>query len=175
MAERGLKIIDKIVIDFTGGLIDNDNWIIPVSNFVVKKDKVKETFIRWKTIEDSDRRWVFDGFNTKINQWNASGATLSFGYQNCKAEISFNGTAVQYYAYKSPKGGDIQIIFDGKNYGKFSLQNESSKYGQYYVKIFEKLDLKPKKHKLMIIGDSKTTEKTIDMLSIIPSSSNIKK
>ena len=38
--------------------------------------------------------------------------------------------------------------------------------GQYYVKIFEKLDLDYGNHLIQIVGDANDTEKTIDMLSI---------
>jgi hypothetical protein len=124
--------------------------------------------VPWIIIEDDDPRWKYDGFKIKKDQWNASGASLSFGYKDCKAEINFYGKAVQYYAYRNSKGGKVTILIDGKNYGEFSLKSDSNKYGQYYVKIFEKLNLNPGKHNLKIIGDSSLKEKTIDMLSIIP-------
>ena len=174
LAERGLKIIDKVVLEYMGGSTEKNNWVIPLLNIEIRKDNVQKTFISWETIEDNDRRWDFQGFYTKEKQWNASGATLTFGYENCKAEISFEGTAVQYYAYKSHKGGNVQIILDGKDYGEFSLKSESSVHGQYYVKIFEKLNLSSNKHKLQIIGDSDKSEKTIDMLSFIPLASPLK-
>ena len=174
LAERGLKIIDKVVLEYMDGSKGKNNWVIPLLNLEIPKDDIQKTFISWETIEDNDRRWDFQGFYTKEKQWNASGATLTFGYENCKAEISFEGTAVQYYAYKSHKGGNVQIILDGKDYGEFSLKNESSVHGQYYVKIFEKLNLLPNKHKLQIIGDSYKSEKTIDMLSFIPLASPLK-
>ena len=82
---------------------------------------------------------------------------------------------MQYYAFRSPKGGYVQVILDGKDYGKFSLKDDSSKYGQHYIKIFEKFDLEPKKHTLQIIGDADESEKTIDMVSIIPLAISINK
>ena len=175
MAERGLKIIDKIVIEEMDGTIDKDNWIIPLLKGQISKDQVDETFVPWQIIEDSDQSWTLEGFQTKENQWNASGATLTFGNKNCKADISFEGTAVQYYAFKSQKGGNVQVILDGKDYGKFTLKDDSSKYGQHYIKIFEKFDLEPKKHTLQIIGDDDESEKTIDMVSIIPLAISINK
>ena len=175
MAERGLKIIDKIVIEEMNGTIDKDNWIIPLLKGQISKDQVDETFVPWQIIEDSDQSWTLEGFQTKENQWNASGATLTFGNKNCKADISFEGTAVQYYAFRSPKGGNVQVILDGKDYGKFCLKDDSSKYGQHYIKIFEKFDLEPKKHTLQIIGDADESEKTIDMVSIIPLAISINK
>ncbi|MBF11816.1 MAG: heme biosynthesis protein HemY [Flavobacteriaceae bacterium] len=174
LAERGLKIIDKVVLEYMDGSKEKNNWVIPLLNLEIPKDDIQKTFISWETIEDNDRRWDFQGFYTKDKQWNASGATLTFGYENCKAEISFEGTAVQYFAYKSNKGGNVQIILDGKDYGEFSLKSESSVHGQYYVKIFEKLNLSSNKHKLQIIGDSDKSEKTIDMLSFIPLASPLK-
>lgn len=175
MAERGIKIIDKIVVEKMNGTIEKENWIIPLLKGQISKDQVNETFVPWQTIEDNDLRWKLKGFQTKKNQWNASGASLTFGNKNCKAEISFEGTAVQYYAFRSQKGGDVYVILDGINYGKFSLKDDSSKYGQHYVKIFEKLNLVPKKHILQIIGDADETEKNIDMISIIPLIASINK
>ncbi len=126
-----------------------------------------ETIVPWTTIEDNDARWKYNGFETQDNRWNASGATLTFGYKNCKAEITFEGKAVQYYAFRSPKGGKVNITLDGITYDEFNLENHSSKHGQHYVKIFEKLDLSTGSHTLIIQGDESGTEKTIDMLSII--------
>ncbi|MCK5700461.1 MAG: hypothetical protein KAI29_04885, partial [Cyclobacteriaceae bacterium] len=117
--------------------------------------------------EDNDPRWIFKGFESFENNWNASGATLAFGYENCKAEITFTGTALQYYAYRSPKGGKVNITLDGISYGEFSLENHASEHGQHYVKIFEKLDLSPGSHTLIIRGGENSSEKTIDMLSVI--------
>ena len=168
MAKRGIKIIDKIVIEDMNGKIRANNWIIPIKNNPVKKDKVPFIKVPWIIIEDDDPRWKYDGFKIKKDQWNASGASLSFGFKDCKAEINFYGKAVQYYAYRNSKGGKVTILIDGKNYGEFSLKSDSNKYGQYYIKIFEKLNLNPGKHNLKIIGDSSLKEKTIDMLSIIP-------
>ena len=62
----------------------------------------------------------------------------------------------------------VKVGLDGKNYGEFSLKNDSNEYGQYYVKIFEKLNLNSGEHTLKIVGDSSPREKTIDLLSIIP-------
>ncbi len=80
---------------------------------------------------------------------------------------NFTGTALQYYAFRSPKGGIVNITLDGISQGEFSLENQTSEYGQHYVKIFEKLDLSPGAHSLIIQGDENSTEKTIDMLSVI--------
>lgn len=63
----------------------------------------------------------------------------------------------------------MSIVFDGVPYGKFSLKDTSSIHGQYYVKIFEMLDLANESHTIKIIGDENATEKTIDMLSVIKS------
>ena len=168
MAKRAIKIIDKVVVEDMNGKIVANNWIIPIKNNPVKKDKVPFINVPWIIIENDDPRWKYNGFEIRKDQWNASGASLSFGYKYCKAEINFYGKAVQYYAYRNSKGGKVTILIDGKNYGEFSLKSDSNKYGQYYVKIFEKLKLKPGKHNLKIIGDSSLKEKTIDMLSIIP-------
>ena len=172
MAERGIKIIDAIVINEMGGSIEGDNWIIPgistdkVAKYIETAD-VPETIVPWVIIEDNDPRWKYQGFKTERRQWNASGGTLTFGYQNCRAEITFEGKAVQYYAFRSPKGGRVKITLDGISYGEFSLENHSSIHGQHYIKIFEKLDLSPGPHTLIIQGDENNTEKTIDMLHII--------
>lgn len=167
MSDRGIHIIDSIVINAMNGDIQNNHWIIPISNSEVKAPEIKQTIVPWETIEDNDPRWKYQGFRSEYNNWNASGAYLAKGYANCKAEITFSGTAAQYYAFRSPQGGKVEIILDDVSYGEFDLENHSSTHGQYYVKIFEKLDLDAGLHTLRIYGDSESTEKTIDMLSII--------
>ena len=168
MASKGINIINKVVVEEMKGSINNNNWIIPIYENPVSKDKTSKTIIPWILIEDTDSGWNYKGFKTRKNQWNASGGSLTFGYENCKAEIKFKGKAMQYFAYRSPKGGKVKIILDGKNYGEFDLMNNKSQYGQYYVKIFEQKNLKEGYHTLEIIGDKSKNEKTIDMLSIIP-------
>lgn len=167
MANRAVGIIDKIVSESMGGSIVDDNWIIPIKNTEIERAVIEEVIIPWTIIEDNDSGWTYDGFETSYENWNASGAYLTKGYANCKATFTFTGTAVQYYAYRSPKGGLVQIILDGKSYGAFSLENHASDQGQYYVKVFEKLNLEYGSHTIQILGDDQPTEKTIDMLSII--------
>ena len=167
MATRGIKIIDKVVVDAMGGTITGSEWIIPLKQKEVKEASTEMTHVPWVTIEDNDARWIYDGFVTSDEVWNASGATLTKGYANCKAELTFKGTAVQYYAHTSPNGGNVHIELDGKSYGEFSLENHASKYGQYYIKIFEKLNLKAGHHTIKFKGDQTQNEKSIDMLSII--------
>ncbi len=60
----------------------------------------------------------------------------------------------------------MNIAIDDIDYGTFNQENHTSEQGQYYVKIFEKLDLALGRHTIKIVGDGKPTEKTIDMLSI---------
>ena len=168
MAKRAIKIIDKVVVENMKGAIQSNNWVIPIKNNPIKKDEIPKKNVPWMIIEDNDNRWKYEGFKIKKDQWNASGASLTFGYKDCKAEISFYGKAVQYYAYRNSEGGKVTIFLDGKNYGEFSLKNDSNEYGQYYVKIFEKLNLNSGEHTLKIVGDSSPREKTIDLLSIIP-------
>jgi hypothetical protein len=167
MSERGIGIIDDIVIGSMGGSIRDDNWVIPGMNSEIVTVQVPETEVPWITIEDNDPRWIYDGFETHDEMWSASGAYLTKGYANCRAEITFTGTDVQYFAYRSPDGGVVNIILDGVPQGEFGLENHSSIHGQYYVKIFEKLDLVYGSHTIQIVGDKNKTEKTIDMLSII--------
>lgn len=165
MAERGINIIDEIVINEMGGSIEGDNWIIPGMSSSIETADVPETIVPWVTIEDNDPRWKYQGFKPERRS-QASGARYRLGYQNCKAEITFEGKAVQYYAFRNPKGGLVIITLDGISYGEFSLENHSSIHGQFYIKIFEKLDLNPGPHTLIIQGDENDTEKSIDMLSI---------
>ena len=167
MSERGIGIIDAIVTGGMGGSINGENWIIPEMSSEITAASVPETKVSWKTIEDNDPRWNYNGFETHNENWNASGATLTKGYANCTAELNFNGTAVQYYAYRSPRGGIVSINVDGISYGQFNLEDHSGTHGQYYVKIFEALSLDPGPHTILIVGDAKDTEKTIDMLSIL--------
>lgn len=167
IAERGIGIIDDIVLGEMGGIIDGEHWIIPQMNKEIALAPVPKTKVPWVTIEDNDPRWIYKGFESQNELWNASGATLALGYENCEAEITFTGTAMQYYAYRSPDGGVVNITLDRIPYGEFSLENHASEHGQHYVKIFEKLDLSPGEHTLVIVGDHKATEKSIDMLSII--------
>lgn len=167
MSERGIEIIDDIVLGSMGGSIRDNKWIIPGVNSEIVAVQVPETEVPWITIEDNDPRWIYDGFVSHDEMWNASGAYLTKGYANCRAEITFTGTAVQYFAYRSPDGGVVNIILDGVPLGEFDLEDQSSIHGQYYVKIFEKLDLAYGSHTIQIVGDKNKTEKTIDMLSII--------
>ncbi len=167
MAERGVTIIDDIVVGAMGGSIEGDRWIIPTAGAGIEVSDIPETIVPWQTIEDNDPRWNFKGFESQPGNWNASGATLARGYGNCQAEITFPGTALQYYAFRSPKGGFVNITLDGVSQGEFSLAYHASEHGQYYVKIFEKMDLSPGSHTLIIQGDEDSTEKTIDMLSVI--------
>lgn len=167
MSQRGIMIIDDIVVGAMNGSINGDNWMIPAMKTDIQTVGVSETVVPWTTIEDNDPRWEYKGFVTHDENWNASGASLTKGYKNCSAKITFKGTAVQYYAYRSPKGGMVHISLDGAHLGTFNLENHSSVHGQYYIKVFEKLDLSPGPHTLLIQGDDMATEKTIDMLSII--------
>lgn len=80
LTERGLAIID-------GGRV------IPGMPAPIETAPVPETTVPWVTIEDRYPRWVYSGFETRDRQWNASGARLTFGYADCSAEISFEGTA----------------------------------------------------------------------------------
>ena len=166
MSERGIEIIDAVVVDAMGGSILGNSWVIPHLNKEIETSAVPKTSVPWATIEDNDTRWIYDGFESDTN-WNASGASLAKGYGNCTATLNFSGTAVQYYAYRSPKGGNVSIRIDGVNYGEFGQEDHSSSHGQYYVKIFEKRDLVKGHHTIQITGDQSDTEKTIDMLSII--------
>ncbi len=167
MADRGIQIIDDIVVKEMAGTLDDNQWIIPAMRAPLKPTPVPRTTVPWITIEDNDPRWVYEGFETTYENWNASGAYLTRGYANCRAQLTFTGSAVQYYAYRSPNGGTVSIILDAKSYGEYSLENHVSPHGQYYVKVFEKLDLPFGDHTIQIIGDDQQTEKTIDMLSII--------
>jgi len=169
LAERGVKIIDTIVLKAMGGEINKDAWIIPISSIDIPIAATPKTRVPWTTIEDTDVRWKYNGFESKGEEWNASGATLAKGYVNCEATITFSGTAVQYFAHCSPKSGSVRITLDDVSYGEFNLENHSNIHGQYYVKIFEKLKLEDGEHTLTIVGDENETEKSIDMLSIIQS------
>lgn len=167
MAKRGVQIIDDIVVTLMGGSIQEDNWSIPVQKSPITAPDIPKTNVPWVIIEDNDPQWNYVGFTSYSENWNASGASLTKGYANCVATITFIGTAVQYYAFRSPKGGNVSISIDDIDYGAFNQKNHTSEHGQHYVKIFEKLDLSPEKHTIKIVGDDEATEKTIDMLSII--------
>lgn len=167
MAERGIRVIDQVVVKEMGGAVKGDNWIIPGPGSDITPSPVPFTTVPWNIIEDNDPRWIYKGFETQDEKWNASGSYLTFGYSNCSAELTFTGTAVQYYAHRSPKGGTVTIELDGISYGPFSQKDTSNVHGQYYVKIFELRDLAKGNHTIQILGDDKETEKTIDMLSVI--------
>ena len=81
--------------------------------------------------------------------------------------MSFTGTAVQYYAYRSPTSGSVRISLDGIEQGDFDLKTDRDPEGQYYVKVFEAMNLEDTEHTLRIACDSTETQKTIDMLSVI--------
>jgi hypothetical protein len=166
MSNRALEVIDRIVVDAMGGAVDGDNWIIPTGT-PVEPANTLETLVPWTTIEDSDPRWTYRGFASRPNQWNASGATLAFGAADCSAEVTFRGTAVQYYAFRGPTGGTVTVSLDGTEHGPIDLKFDGSPHGQHYVKVFEATDLQNTDHTLRIDCDSSESEKTIDMLSII--------
>ena len=128
---------------------------------------VAETEIAWTTIEDSDPRWEFDGFTSEPRHWNASGATLAFGYADCEARVTFTGSAVQYYAHRNPTSGSVALSLDGVEQGMFDLSYDADPEGQFYVKVFEALGLDDGEHTLVIACDSTDAEKTIDMLWVI--------
>ena len=168
MAERGSQIIDDIVVNLMDGSFQGDSWIIPIRQLPFEAQEVPKTLISWITIEDDDSSWDYKGFSTNSENWNASGASLTKGYANCTATLTFTGTSVQFYAYRSSRGGTLNIFIDDIDFGTYNQENATSEHGQYYVKIFEKLNLTPGEHTIKIVGDGKPTEKTIDMLSIQP-------
>ena len=168
MADRGLAIIDKVVLKYLKGSIADDQWIIPGIEDVIRVATYENMDVLWQTIEDNDPGWEYVGFKSEDKNWNASGAYLTRGYANCSASYSFSGSAVQYYAFRGPNTGSVKVLLDGIFRGEFSLEDHSSGHGQYYVKIYEELDLKPGRHTLQILGDATSKEKNIDMLSIHP-------
>ena len=166
MSERGIRIIDDIVVGEMGGSVDGDNWLIPDTPTEITKPAKEETIVSWRSIEDSDPQWLKKGFKTKDEQWNASGSTLTVGRESCYAEITFFGTAVQYYAFKGPNAGSVNISLDNVDYGSFDQYSDDSEYGQFYIKIFSKENLTPGHHIFRINCDESDSEKTIDMLWI---------
>ncbi|XOV84883.1 MAG: ADP-ribosylglycohydrolase family protein [bacterium] len=167
MASRGLHVIDDAVVQGMGGDIVDGRWVIPAMHGEIVSAAVEETFVPWQTIEDTDPRWSYSGFTTENQQWNASGATLTSGKADCVAEITFSGTAVQYYAFRHAEAGKVNITLNGER-SVVDLSSNASPHGQYYVKVFERLGLTPGEHLLRIGCDSEATSKNIDMLSIIP-------
>lgn len=168
MASRGLGIIDGVVVSGMGGRIDGSNWVIPRMDGDIVMAPVEETIVPWETIEDTDSRWGYNGFTTVDTNWNASGASLTSGQSNCTAEITFSGTAVQYYSYRNAAAGKVTVTLDDEDQAIVDLSSDVSNDGQYYAKVFERLELAPGDHTLLIACDSDRTYKSIDMLSIIP-------
>jgi hypothetical protein len=168
MARRGLGVIDDVVVNAMGGRIEQGNWLIPPAQVDIVVAPVEETLVPWETIEDTDPRWVYTGFSTEHDKWNASGASLTTGQSNCTAQITFTGRAVQYYAYRNAAAGTVAVTLDGESQGSVDLSSDSSGAGQYYAKVFERLDLAPGDHSLLISCDGDTSSKSIDMLSVIP-------
>ncbi len=168
MASGGLEVIDNVVVNGMGGGVVGGNWVIPRMHGDIVVAPVEETIVPWETIEDSDPRWAYKGFTTAKKIWNASGASLTAGQSECVAEITFSGTAVQYYSFRNAEAGTVTITLDDEDQSFVDLSNNVSNDGQYYVKVFERLGLSPGDHTLRITCDSDTTQKYIDMLSIIP-------
>ena len=168
MASRGLGIIDKVVVNAMGGRVDESRWYIPPMGGDIAQSPVQETIVPWETIEDTDPRWVYTGFATAFNIWNASGASLSSGQSDCTAQITFSGTAVQYYAFSDSTAGTVTVTLDGEDQGIVDLASRVGNGGQYYAKVFERLELAPGDHTLGIRCDSGPSHKSIDMLSVIP-------
>jgi hypothetical protein len=164
MATRAIRLIDQIVAQEMGGCMDGDNWVIPDAGRGIKMVGMKKIVPPWTIIEDNDKRWEYDRFITQDGQWNASGATLTSGQGGSIAQIAFEGTAVQYYAYRDTRSGGVTVFLDGNRKGTFSLKNQEP---QYYVKIWEESGLEKGSHVLKIIGDESDAPITIDMLQVI--------
>mgnify|MGYP001820651911 CR=1 FL=1 len=89
MAERGAQIIDDIVVNIMDGSVQGDRWIIPIQRTQITAQDVPKTNVPWITIEDSDSSWDYKGFTSNSENWNASGASLTKGYANCAATLTF--------------------------------------------------------------------------------------
>jgi len=163
MATRAIRLIDQIVVQEMGGRIDGNNWVIPNACSGIKKVAKEKTVPPWTIIEDTDKRWKYDGFKTQGRQWNASGATLTSGKGGSTAQITFTGTAVQYYAYRDASSGSVTVYLNGNKKGTFSLKNREP---QYYVKIWEESGLTKGSHVLRIVADESNAPVTIDMLQV---------
>jgi hypothetical protein len=67
-------------------------------------------------------------------------------------QYTFTGRGVEYYAWKGPDGGEVEIFVDGVSQGRFSLYNAGSEI--YQTKIFEKTGLAAGTHKIKIVARS---------------------
>ena len=76
-----LGIIDDIVVGEMGREVRGENWIIPKMKLEFIEAPFQKTEIPWITIEDNDLRWIYKGFKSHKENWNASSATLIFGYE----------------------------------------------------------------------------------------------
>jgi hypothetical protein len=174
MAKRGVAVIDRVVIEGMGGRLERGRWVIPVgldSLPAAAYDELAAGRARqWRTVEDSDPRWVYRGFQTEGQRWNASGATLTSGRGECRAEISFEGTAVRYFAFRNVNSGRVRVSIDDSEPLTVDLSSRDSddrrQLGQYYVKVYERQDLQPGPHRLVISCEGDAALKTIDMLSV---------
>lgn len=174
MARRGVAIVDRVVTEGMGGEILDGSWVIRAASTTFARAEsdsgIAKALSRWSTIEDSDPSWEYSGFTTQGERWNASGATLTTGRAACRARITFDGSAIRYFAHRSPDAGTVRVWIDDEAPERVDLSNRKSAgqqaLGQYYVKVFEKYDLQPGEHRLNILCDNTDTSKTIDMLSI---------
>ncbi len=167
MATRGLGIIDRVVEEAIGGQSSADEWVIPRPSPVVLPAGTPPTPVRWTTIEDDDPRWRYEGFEVKQEQWNASGATLSVGTSDCSAAIDVFASAVILFAHRNSEAGTMTVAIDENEPTVVDLASDADPHGQYYVKVFESLDLEPGEHTLRIDCDDEATTKSIDMVSIV--------
>lgn len=177
MAARAMPIIDRAVAMGMGGQVTDTHWRIPemVDAIAAAENPVTDGAVSgqpWQTIEDSDPRWQYRGFTTLSQQWNASGATLTEGRADCSAHILFSGKGVRYYAYRNETSGSVFVSVDGENPREVNLARREAfdprQQGQFYAKVFERLDLSPGEHRLSIHCDDTRMRKTIDMLSVLP-------
>ena len=166
MADRGVGIIDRVVSESMGGVLEGGNWRIPGTGHSVEGLTTPPEPL-WTVIEDNDAGWSYKGFKTREEQWHASGGTLTFGGADCRAEYRFVGSAVQYYAWRSSDSGSVTVFLDGEMQEEISLFSDASPHGQFYIKVFDKRDLQPGEHTLTILCDDSDAPKTIDLLSII--------
>ncbi|GAB5413490.1 MAG: hypothetical protein Cons2KO_10930 [Congregibacter sp.] len=175
MARRGLPLIDRVVTRGMGGSIRDGNWIIPNPPSARTKAKADEhdaqEAARWVTIEDSDRRWEYQGFHTLKERWNASGATLTEGRANCAATIRFRGSAIRYFAHRSESAGSVRVSLNDETAVTIDLSSRDSAgdqtLGQYFVNVFERDALSDDEHRLHIRCDASARPKYIDMLSVL--------
>ena len=116
--------------------------------------------------EESDSAITYTGtWSTSSCASCSSGAMKYTSQTGAKANLSFNGTGIQWIATKSKTSGKANVYIDGAYVGAVDLDSRNT---QYQVVVFEKTGLAPRNHAITIEFPGKKVTVNIDAFEVIP-------